>query len=100
MAQQDQFGSLGREIVAAIVRQGAIAVYADDIGSGMNTITGADPGNYSQTNTFGTSIAAHASCTITVTFAPTATGSRTATLSIADSGGGSPQKLGLTGTGI
>jgi hypothetical protein len=43
MAQQDQFGSLGQEIVAAIVRQGAVAAYADDIGSGMNTITGADP---------------------------------------------------------
>ncbi len=63
------------------------------------SITGADPGDYSQTNTCGTSIAAYASCTITVTFTPAATGSRTATLSITDSGGGSPQKVGLTGTG-
>lgn len=39
------------------------------------------------------------SCTITVTFAPKATGSRRATLGITDNGGGSPQNVGLSGTG-
>ena len=64
------------------------------------SITGANPGDYSQTNTCGTAIAAHASCTFTVTFTPTVIGSRQATLSITDNGGASPQKVGLTGTGI
>jgi hypothetical protein len=43
--------------------------------------------------------AAGAKCTISVTFTPAASGARTATLSIADNAGGSPQTLSLTGTG-
>jgi hypothetical protein len=63
------------------------------------SITGANAGDFSQTNTCGTSIAAGANCTITVTFTPTAKGTRTAAVSISDDGGGSPQKVALTGTG-
>lgn len=62
-------------------------------------ITGTNAGDFSETNTCGTSIAGGASCTITVTFTPTATGTRTAAVSISDDGGGSPQKVALTGTG-
>jgi hypothetical protein len=40
------------------------------------------------------------SCTITVTFAPTATGSRTATLTIKRSDNGTPLTAPLTGTGL
>jgi hypothetical protein len=35
-----------------------------------------------------------------VTFAPTAMGSRTASLSISDNASGSPQTVSLTGTGV
>jgi hypothetical protein len=63
------------------------------------SITGTNPGDFSETNTCGTSIAAKASCTITATFRPTATGTRKAAVSISDDGGGSPQKVTLTGTG-
>jgi phospholipase C len=56
-------------------------------------------GDYSQTNTCGSQLGAGASCTITVTFLPTATGVRWGTISIADSDGSSPQVLGLTGIG-
>ncbi|PYX46501.1 MAG: hypothetical protein DMG79_16195, partial [Acidobacteria bacterium] len=45
------------------------------------------------------SIAAGASCTISVSFKPTATGRRTASVSVSDNGGGSPQKVSLVGTG-
>jgi hypothetical protein len=45
------------------------------------------------------SLAASASCTIGVTFTPTATGARAATLSIADNATGSPQSVSLNGTG-
>jgi hypothetical protein len=64
------------------------------------TITGTFADNFSETNTCGASIAAGANCTITVTFSPTAKGIQTAAVSISDDGGGSPQKLSLTGTGI
>ncbi len=63
------------------------------------TITGTNAKDFSQTNNCGTSIAAKASCAITVRFKPTATGTRKASLSISDDGGGSPQKVYLTGTG-
>src|SRR6266567_338073 len=66
---------------------------------GLIYILGMNAGNFSQTNNCGTSIAAKASCTIAVTFTPTATGIRTAALYIRDDGGGSPQKVNLTGTG-
>jgi len=56
-------------------------------------------GDFSQTNTCGSSLAAEAGCTIGVTFKPTQRGARTGTLSITDSAAGSPQTVGLTGTG-
>ena len=46
-----------------------------------------------------TPLAAGASCTISVTFMPTATGARTGTLTITDNATGSPHTVGLTGTG-
>ena len=45
-------------------------------------------------------LAAGASCTINVVFAPSANGARTATLSIADNATGSPQMVALSGTGV
>jgi len=63
------------------------------------SFTGVAKGDYSQTNTCGSSVAKGASCSINVTFKPTATGTRTAKVSIADFGGGSPQTVQLTGTG-
>lgn len=63
------------------------------------TVTGTNAKDFSQTNTCGTSVGAGASCSITVTFKPTALGSRTANVSISDTGGGSPQLVTLAGTG-
>src|SRR5205823_3430576 len=57
-------------------------------------------GDYTQTNSCGTSLAAGASCTVNVTFRPTATGTRTGTLTVTDSGNDSPQTASLSGTGI
>jgi hypothetical protein len=62
-------------------------------------ITGPAPKSYSETNTCGSLIAPGASCTVSVTFAPTTTGTRSAVLNLQDSGGGSPQTVTLTGTG-
>jgi probable HAF family extracellular repeat protein len=62
-------------------------------------ITGTNAGDFAQTHTCGSSLAAGASCSISVTFKPTASGTRTAALSISDNAAGSPQKVTLSGIG-
>jgi hypothetical protein len=49
--------------------------------------------------TCGATLAAGASCRYSIEFKPTKTGTRTGTFSLTDNGGGSPQKVSLTGTG-
>ena len=61
--------------------------------------SGANPGDFKQTNDCGSTLAAGSSCTINVSFAPTATGTRSATLNVSDSAANSPQTVSLTGTG-
>jgi Abnormal spindle-like microcephaly-assoc'd, ASPM-SPD-2-Hydin len=63
------------------------------------SVTGINQWDFSETNTCGTSIAAKASWTITVTFSPAATGLRKAWVTIGDDGGVSPQRVSLVGTG-
>ncbi len=50
--------------------------------------------------TCGTTLAAGASCTVSVEFKPTVAGALTASLSVADNATGSPQTVKLTGTGV
>ena len=57
-------------------------------------------GDFAQTHTCDASVAVGANCSISVTFAPTAAGSHTGSLTIADSATGSPQTVGLSGMGI
>jgi hypothetical protein len=63
-------------------------------------VTGTNAADFSQTNTCGTGLAIGASCTFTVTFKPTQTGLRTASVTITDNAGGSPQTISLSGTGL
>jgi hypothetical protein len=66
-------------------------------------LTGTNAGDFAQTNTCPISpstLAANANCTINVTFSPTAPGSRSASVSITDNAGGSPQSVTLSGTGV
>ena len=62
-------------------------------------IKGLNKSDFSQVNNCVPSIPGKGSCTITVTFTPTAIGTRKATVYIYDDGGASPQKIGLNGTG-
>jgi len=64
------------------------------------SISGANANDFAQTNTCGTSVPARGSCTITVTFTPLTTGQLSASVSISDNGGGSPQTVPLLGTGV
>ena len=57
-------------------------------------------GDYSQTNSCGTTLAAGGNCTITVTFRPNAAGSRQGILTVTDNASGSPQTVSLAGTGL
>ncbi len=69
------------------------------IGITNMTFGGADPGDFSQTNTCGAKISGNGSCTITVTFKPSVTGARSASLMIMDSDPSSPQTVTLSGSG-
>ncbi|MGA3026867.1 MAG: choice-of-anchor D domain-containing protein [Bryobacteraceae bacterium] len=63
-------------------------------------INGTNAGDFLLNNGCGSTLGAGNSCNLQVTFKPTATGSRTASLQLSDGGGGSPQQVGLSGTGM
>jgi Beta-propeller repeat/Abnormal spindle-like microcephaly-assoc'd, ASPM-SPD-2-Hydin/HYDIN/CFA65/VesB-like, Ig-like domain len=63
------------------------------------SLTGTNPGDFTQTHTCTNSVAAGSNCTFTVTFKPTDGATRTALLTISDNAVGSPQTVTLTGTG-
>ena len=63
-------------------------------------LTGTDPGDFTiVSNTCGTSLGAGASCTVSVTFKPTAVGTRVALLTATDGASNSPQTVAVSGTG-
>jgi len=73
-------------------------------GAGVLTITsigikGTNSGDFAQTNNCPSSVPPNGSCQISVTFTPTATGTRNAAVSIADNAPGSPQTVPLRGVG-
>ena len=77
-----------------------LSVTFSNIGNAPLTISSVSTsGDFAQTNTCGSSVAAGANCVISVSFKPTASGTRTGTLSIADNSSSSPQNVALTGTG-
>ena len=61
------------------------------------TVGGADPGDFPYTSACTATLLADAKCTISVTFKPAATGSRTASLLVNDTLG--TQTVSLSGTG-
>jgi Abnormal spindle-like microcephaly-assoc'd, ASPM-SPD-2-Hydin len=63
------------------------------------SLSGTNVNDFAQTNTCGSTLAGGANCTLTITFDPSATGARSASLLIADNAAGSPQSIALSGTG-
>lgn len=63
-------------------------------------IGGANNGDFSLIHNCGNSLAPSAACQITVTFNPSAAGTRTASVIIVDDAANSPQMISLTGTGV
>ncbi len=69
--------------------------------SGNIATTGTNASDFGITsNTCGTTLAAGSSCGFNVTFTPSAIGTRSAAVSIADNAADSPQQILLTGTGV
>ena len=72
-------------------------------GSAVNmmgiSVVGKNAGDFAQSNNCPASLAPQASCTVTVTFTPSATGTRKAAVKIADDAVSNPQTLPLSGTG-
>jgi len=67
-----------------------------------DSITGTNAADFTSTadTCSGQTITPTNSCTVSVTFTPSATGSRTAVLSFTDNASSSPQTAGLSGTGV
>ena len=57
-------------------------------------------GDYARTTTCGATLAAGANCAISVTFTPTAAGTRTGAITISSNASGSPHSVSLNGTGV
>jgi hypothetical protein len=77
------------------------SITLNNTGAGPLTIINvATTGDYSQTNTCGSSVASRTTCKISVVFTPTATGVRHGTVAVTDNATTSPQSVTLTGTGI
>jgi hypothetical protein len=63
--------------------------------------TGADPADFAiPSSNCIPAVPSHGTCAISVTFAPTAAGPRSAVLTVADDASTSPQSINVTGTGI
>ncbi len=63
-------------------------------------VTGVNSSDFAATNTCGSALAFGKSCSVSVTFTPTALGTRTAAVTLTDDATGSPQTVNLTGAGV
>lgn len=91
--------SFGNENVGA--QSAGQTVTITNNGTATLTLTGITAGgDFSQSNTCGGSLTAGGSCTVTVTFKPTAIFSRAATLTITDNASPATQTVSLSGTGV
>jgi hypothetical protein len=62
-------------------------------------VSGTDPKDFTETNNCTKNFAAGKSCTVSITFTPTATGARSGNVTVRDTDPTSPQKILLGGTG-
>ncbi|MBO3751193.1 choice-of-anchor D domain-containing protein [Streptosporangiaceae bacterium NEAU-GS5] len=75
-------------------------VTVTNTGTAAASISGVSvSGDFQQTNTCGTTLATGASCNVSVTFRPTASGTRTGTVTITSNATNSPTNIALSGTG-
>jgi FG-GAP-like repeat/Abnormal spindle-like microcephaly-assoc'd, ASPM-SPD-2-Hydin len=87
-------GTTSSPQVTTLTNTGAGVLTITSIG-----ITGTNRRDFAQTNNCPGSVPPNGSCQFSVTFSPTATGTRNATVSVSDNAPGSPQSVPLTGVG-
>lgn len=93
-------GSLTFADQAVNTTSAAQTVTVTNSGTGTASLTGVTAGgDFAQTDTCGTTLAAGANCTVSVTFSPTAVGTRTGTLTLTGNQSNSPTTVALSGTG-
>jgi hypothetical protein len=63
-------------------------------------IAGGNAGDFAETNTCGSALAPGGACSVSVTFMPTAGGTRVSALTITDSAPGNPHKVNLSGISV
>lgn len=80
--------------VVTLTNEGAAVLYITSI-----RFTGTNAGDFVQTHTCGSSLTAGGKCSISVKFRPTASGARTATLTVNDNAPPGRQDVFLSGTG-
>jgi len=72
-----------------------------DMGSAPLSISSiSTTGDFAETDNCGNSVPAAGSCTFSITFTPTASGSRTGTIVLEDDAAGSPHVISLNGSGL
>jgi len=87
-------GTTSNPRAITVTNQGNAAVTISKI-----SFMGTGAASFGETTTCGSTLGTGSSCTISVTFSPKVKGKSIASVSVGDSGGGSPQKATLTGTG-
>ncbi len=80
-------------IVVTVTNSGTGALHISSVAIG-----GSNPGDFTNTNSCSGIIASQDSCTISVTFKPTASGQRSETITLTDNAADSPQVINVTGT--
>ncbi len=91
--------SFGGQLVTTTSSPAKIITLKNNGNATLNLMPIASSGDFAQTSTCGASLPASMSCSINVTFTPTATGARNGTITITDDANGSPHTVPLTGTG-
>jgi hypothetical protein len=89
--QRSSTTSAGQNLTLSNTGKAALTI------SGIS-MTGADAEDFAQTNKCGTSLAVNATCTVTVSFTPSAQGTKTASLSISNNAPGGSQGVAVSGT--
>lgn len=92
-SQQD--GSTSAAQTVTLTNSGAGALTISSIGTG-----GTNGKDFTQSNNCGSSLAVGATCTVTVAFDPSTTGTESAVVSLSDNATNSPQSISLSGTGV
>jgi sugar lactone lactonase YvrE len=88
-------GSVSPEQTVTITNHGDASLTIRGI-----TLAGTDPMSFAIQNDCGTTLAIGASCAINMIFWPQTTGKLTASVTITDNAGNSPQTISLSGTGV